>query len=168
VQLGQDALFHAHGLGRALPGDRARPRFEDREIVGVDAFVPSLAFYSGDSIRLSSATLAPLTSRSMLHFAGEIARQRPESWSPAGWWMSTLEDGSDRYVYIVKPGRRREIERLERAGLSRLFVGPKIVAYGRPGVGRVASAPLLADRGGLERGFGRRGRGGEPRQEGGR
>lgn len=133
--------------GRRLARSISRLAGEGREIVGIETFVPSLPFYLRDSIRLSSATLQPLTSRSMLHFAHEIASRQPGSWRPAEWWRSTLRHGSDRFVYVVKPNRTAEIEVLERAGLSKIFDGEKFLAYARTASGP-RRAGLSVGRGG--------------------
>ncbi len=116
----------AQGLAAAL-----RPHLTpETEIVGVETLPPSLLFYLGRPIELSSATGAPLRSNFVLRFYDPWVARASSTLHPSDWWQEALASCSRPQVFLVRKKYQREREILERASLPLLFEGPSVLAMG--------------------------------------
>lgn len=116
----------AQGLAAAL-----RPHLTpETAIVGIETFPPSLSFYLGRSIELSSATGAPLRSNFVLRFYDDWVGRASSTLHPPGWWQEAMASCSRPHVFLVRRKYQPELEILEQAGLPILFEDPSVVAMG--------------------------------------
>jgi 4-amino-4-deoxy-L-arabinose transferase-like glycosyltransferase len=102
----------------------------DARIVGVETFSPSLTFYRGEPIEVSSATGRPLASNYVLaHYARSAAAGSSTLHGP-DWWRQSLSACSRPLVFLVS--RHSEAARLTlgQAGLPVRYEDRRWVAMG--------------------------------------
>jgi 4-amino-4-deoxy-L-arabinose transferase-like glycosyltransferase len=115
----------ARDLAAALPVGGAA----GVEVVGIETFSPSLTFYLGRPIRLSTATGAPLGSNYVLRHYAELVIAEPTSLCPAGCWHRVLAECARPAVFLLRPGHTDRAV-LAGAGLPVLFESRKLLAMG--------------------------------------
>jgi len=98
-------------------------------LVGVDTFVPSLTFYAGRPIRLSTSTGDPLRSNYVLHDYDTLARSS-STLRPGGWWKAAAQSCSEPLIFLLKPKDQKGRSVLRAEGLPLLYEDRKIVAMG--------------------------------------
>ena len=100
------------------------------ELVGVDTFVPSLNYYLGRSIRLSSSTGEPLRSNYVMHAYDSLATSHPTELRPGKWWRDALRSCSEPMIFLVQNEFPEQRELLHSAGLPVLYEDDKVAAMG--------------------------------------
>ena len=124
-----------------------RPYLErETEVVGIETFSPSLAFYLGRPIRVSSATGLALGSNYVQRHYERLADPDSPFLCPPECWQESLRACAQPTIFLLKPRRETERATLAAAGLPLLFEDRRLVAMGPchapPGAPR--AGPALA------------------------
>ena len=100
------------------------------EIVGIETFSPSLRFYLGSPVLLSSLTGEPLGSNYILRFYDGALAAQGSTLRAAGWWHQPLAECPSPRIFMIQPRHVSELHFLEDAGLPLLFENRKFLVYG--------------------------------------
>jgi 4-amino-4-deoxy-L-arabinose transferase-like glycosyltransferase len=103
---------------------------ENTRIVGIETFSPSLSFYLGRPIHLSSSTGEPLRSNYLLHTYGAWVGRASSTLHPPGWWWEALHSCSEPLLFLLKSRYQAERSILQSAGLPVLFEDHGLLAMG--------------------------------------
>jgi len=101
----------------------------ETKIVGIETFSPSLAFYAGRSMQVSSADAEPLRSNYILRTYERWVHEPGSTLHPAEAWKEDLATCSQPTIFVLKP-KREERALLEAAGLPLLAQDDDLIAYG--------------------------------------
>jgi 4-amino-4-deoxy-L-arabinose transferase-like glycosyltransferase len=99
-------------------------------IVGIEWFSPSLVFYLGRSMEVSTSTGKPLGSNFILETYDETVGRQGSALLEPGGWMNVLASCERPTIFLTKSYRRDEIAVLEAAGLPLLYESDRLLAMG--------------------------------------
>jgi hypothetical protein len=125
----------AHALAAAI----ARVDGSESEIVGIEAFPPSLPFYLRRTITLATRDGSELTSNYVTRHIDSVRRLRGTTLREVGWWREALTTCDRARIFVVRTdaGARSQLaERLPLIAETR-----KYAAYGPCGTALLASEP---------------------------
>jgi 4-amino-4-deoxy-L-arabinose transferase-like glycosyltransferase len=123
-----DEIARTRSAAEAAAAMRPHLTAETR-IVGIATFSPSLIFYLGRPILVSTATLRPFGSNSLSRFAA-AAPAAESPLRPAGWWWGVLEACDTPTIFVLREHYRGERDILAAAGLEVLFEGRTLTVMG--------------------------------------
>ncbi|HLE85459.1 MAG TPA: glycosyltransferase family 39 protein [Thermoanaerobaculia bacterium] len=126
-----------------------RPYLErETEVVGIETFSPSLAFYLGRPIRVSSSTGLALGSNYVQRHYERLADPDSPFLCPPECWQESLRTCAQPTIFLLKPRRETERATLAAAGLPLLFEDRRLVAMGpcHAPPGAALAGPALAAR----------------------
>jgi 4-amino-4-deoxy-L-arabinose transferase-like glycosyltransferase len=99
-------------------------------IVGIGTFSPSLTFYLGQPIHVTTSTGLLLASNYVLHFYTALAGAAGSTLHEPGWWQETLRSCSPPAIFLLDVRTRGEGPWLAAAGLPVLYSDGKLLAMG--------------------------------------
>jgi hypothetical protein len=102
----------------------------ETRIVGIESFSPSLTFYLGRPIEVSTATGKPLGSNFILANYDETVGRQGSTLIEPGDWMRLLASCEQPTIFLIRSHRREEIAILEAAGLPLLYESDRLLAMG--------------------------------------
>lgn len=102
----------------------------DTEIVGIESFSPSLTFYLGRPIHVSSSTGQPLGSNYVLRSYSTWVDKPGSTLHRAGWWHEVLGSCPEPLVFLLETRYEGERRILEAAGLPLRFRDRRLTVMG--------------------------------------
>ncbi|HVS62348.1 MAG TPA: glycosyltransferase family 39 protein [Thermoanaerobaculia bacterium] len=116
----------SRGMARALA---LRMEAGDR-LIGIESYSPTLSFYLGRPILVSTRDGAPFRSNYVIHEYRRLVARADAALQPPGWWRTALADcsGSDFFVLDRRWSQARA--ELEAAGLAPFHEAFRLLAYG--------------------------------------
>ena len=94
----------------AIIEDAAGPR---ADVVGVEAFPPSLPFYLGQTITVATADGTELTSNYVTRHLDEFRRRRGTTLREAEWWRDALLQCREGRVFVARSDNDRVVRQLQ-------------------------------------------------------
>jgi 4-amino-4-deoxy-L-arabinose transferase-like glycosyltransferase len=102
----------------------------DTQIVGIETFSPSLTFYLGRPIHVSSSSGQPLGSNYILRSYSSWVGEPASTLHEPGWWQEALRSRSSPRVFLLERRYERERRTLAAAGMPVCFESRRLVAMG--------------------------------------
>lgn len=102
----------------------------EARVVGVETFSPSLAFYLGQPIEVSSHWGEPFRSTYIARNVAASMARPGATLHPPGWWSESIHACSPPRIYLARTHNEAVRSALEAAGHQQLFEDARFVAFG--------------------------------------